>query len=117
MQIEELLERDIVSIAPEATLGDLVEAIKASKRNLFAVVAEGRVFNGLITLDDVREIMFRQDLYDTIQVRQLMKVPAATAQIKRHDAIGDEPPFPTRPIPSRPTPYQGPRSAGQSRPR
>ncbi len=81
MRIEHLLERDIVSIAPEATLGDLVEAIKASKRNLFAVVAEGRVFNGLINLDDVREIMFRQDLYDVIQVRQLMKVPAATVQI------------------------------------
>ena len=81
MKIEQLLEKDIVIIAPSATLGNLVEAIKTSKRNLFAIVAENKIFKGLITLDDVREIMFRQDLYDEIQVQQLMKYPAATVQI------------------------------------
>ena len=81
MKIEHLLERDITAIAPQATLGDLVEAIKTNKRNLFAVIEEDRTFKGLITLDDIREIMFRQDLYDEIHVQQLMKAPLATVQV------------------------------------
>lgn len=81
MRIEHLLEKDIATIAPESTLGDLVMAIKTSKRNLFAVVAGEATFKGLITLDDVREIMFRQELYDKIRVQQLMMFPAATVQI------------------------------------
>jgi CIC family chloride channel protein len=81
MRIEHLLEKDVVVIAPEATLGTLVAAIKTSRRNLFAVVTEQQVFKGLITLDDVREIMFRQDLYGETEVQQLMKYPAATVQI------------------------------------
>lgn len=81
MKIEHLLERDITAIAPQATLGDLVEAIKTNKRNLFAVIEEDRTFKGLITLDDIREIMFRQDLYDEIHVQQLMKAPLAIVQV------------------------------------
>jgi chloride channel protein, CIC family len=81
IKIEKLLETDILQISPKAKLTELVEAIKHSHRNIFAVVSPNGVLNGIITLDDVREIMFRQELYEKIQVRQLMKRPPAVVYI------------------------------------
>ncbi len=58
MKIRKLLEKDVLTIPIDSTLGDLVKKIKVSKRNFFAVIASDGTFIGMILLDDVRKDMF-----------------------------------------------------------
>jgi len=69
------IETDLQTIKPADTLGDLVRKISRSNRNIFPVVDEYNILEGVVSLDDVREIMFNQDLYDTTYVKDLMTIP------------------------------------------
>ena len=69
------IETDLLIVKPNETLGNLVKVIAKSKRNLFPVVDEFNILEGVVYLDDVREIMFQQDLYETTLVRDLMSIP------------------------------------------
>ncbi|HOS72976.1 MAG TPA: CBS domain-containing protein, partial [Bacteroidales bacterium] len=60
---------------PDDTLGDLVKAISKSRRNIFPVVDVYNILEGVVILDDVREIMFNTGLYDVTFVRDLMTIP------------------------------------------
>ena len=64
LSISGLLEKNVLSISVDATLKDLVELIKISKRNVF-IVLNGKDFAGVIHLDDVRKDMFDPSKYDT----------------------------------------------------
>ena len=69
------IETDLLKVKPSDNLGELVKVIARSKRNLFPVVDEYNILEGVVSLDDVREIMFQQDLYGTTLVRDLMSIP------------------------------------------
>ena len=69
------IETDLLLVKPNDTLGDLVKIISKSKRNLFPVVDEYNILEGVVLLDDVREIMFQHELYKTTLVRDLMTIP------------------------------------------
>jgi CIC family chloride channel protein len=69
------IETDLQKVDPANTLGDLIRIIAKSKRNLFPVVDKYNILEGVVSLDDVREIMFNQDLYDTTLMRDLMTIP------------------------------------------
>ncbi len=75
MNMSELIETNFSIIHPDSTLRELVQVIETSTRNIFPVVDENKDFYGMIFLDQVREIMFKQDLYDTVYVRNLMFMP------------------------------------------
>lgn len=77
LKIEELIERDVQQIDINASLRQLVELIKEGKRNMVAVVNQQHFLEGVITLEDIRPIMFNPALYDTISVKELMKGPPA----------------------------------------
>lgn len=72
MDLGKLIERNFKTVPENGTLRDIVEAIKHSKRNLFPVVDSENKFLGLIVMDDLREIIFDTEKYDTYTVRQLM---------------------------------------------
>jgi CIC family chloride channel protein len=76
MKVDNLIERDFTTISPEATLGDLVKVISSSKRNIYPVVDDDGTFRGFIRLDDIRDIIFRPELYDKTAVTSLMTTPA-----------------------------------------
>jgi CIC family chloride channel protein len=82
LKLEELVERDIQKISSEETLRQLIELVKEGSRNMIGVVGTDGNLDGVITLDDIRPIMFSPDLYDTITVRQLMKPPLAVIDIR-----------------------------------
>jgi CIC family chloride channel protein len=63
LSILDLLEKDVLTISIDSALGDLVEMIKVSKRNIFAVL-DDETFIGLILLDDVRKDMFDESNYE-----------------------------------------------------
>lgn len=69
------IELDLLKVKPTDTLGDLVEAISKSKRNLFPVVDKYNILEGVVSLDDVREIMFNTELYKNTFVKDLMTIP------------------------------------------
>ena len=71
------IETDLLKVKPTDTLGNLIKIIAQSKRNLFPVVDEYNILEGIVSLDDVREIMFQQELYDTTFMRDLMTIPAS----------------------------------------
>jgi len=76
LNVESLIETDFIIIHPEAKLRELIRVISESKRNIFPVVDQENIFHGFIRLDDVRHIMFKPELYDTVIVNSLMVTPA-----------------------------------------
>ena len=77
LNIDAVLETDFVKVNPEMSLGELVKVVSTSKRNLFPVVDEEEKLVGVLTLDDFRNIMFDQSLYNDTYVSELMNPPPA----------------------------------------
>lgn len=75
MKLHTEVEKDFNNILPHQNLGDLVKIVSKSKRNIFPVVDEQGVLHGIITLDDIREIMFKPEMYETTSVQSLMIIP------------------------------------------
>ncbi|GHT40194.1 chloride channel protein [Bacteroidia bacterium] len=77
MNIEAVIENDFTTVHPEMTLGDMVKAISTSKRNVFPVTDAMNVLRGVVLLDNIRNIMFRPEWYDRMQVNKFMVSPPA----------------------------------------
>lgn len=73
--ISHVIERDLLPIHPEAKLKDLISLVKISKRNIFPVVDEKRGLRGIVTLDDIRNIMFDREKQENMLIRELMHSP------------------------------------------
>jgi len=77
ISLNEMLENTYESISMDKKLSDLVEMIKGSERNIFAVHDSRHRFAGIIELNDVKQKLFQPDQFKAITVRSLMKKPAA----------------------------------------
>lgn len=75
MVVKELIETDFEILSPDLSLGQMTNYIARSKRDLFPVVDEDGMMKGMIKMNDVRNLMFDQDLYDKIKVSDLMYMP------------------------------------------
>lgn len=69
------IETDLQKVRPNDTLGDLIHIISKSKRNIYPVVDEYNILEGVVSLDDVREIMFNTELYSKTLMRDIMTIP------------------------------------------
>jgi CIC family chloride channel protein len=76
------IETDMFTVKSNDTLGDLVHVISKSKRNIFPVVDENNILEGMVNLDDVREIMFTKDLYDASIVKDIMVIPSTYIDVR-----------------------------------
>lgn len=65
----------------------MVKRISQSSRNLFPVVDANDKLIGIVVLDDIRNIIFRQELYHRFRVESFMKPP--TAPIINTDSMED----------------------------
>jgi CIC family chloride channel protein len=73
LDLDKLIEKNFVLLHPEMTLGDVVnKAVAKSSRNHFPVVNDEKEFLGILTINDIRSIMFDKDSYDTVKVGSLM---------------------------------------------
>ena len=72
MNISEVIETNFSIIPPRSTLGEIIQAVEKSKRNVFPVVNEQEQLEGIVYLDKIRQIMFNKSLYKEIYVEQLM---------------------------------------------
>lgn len=75
IDLAQLVERDFSEIRVNVNLKELIDVIATSKRNIFPVINNDFELKGLITIDDIREIMFRQELYEKVTVKELMRRP------------------------------------------
>ena len=73
LKTDALLETDFTPVRIDATLGDLVEAVAVSRRNIFPVLDGKRRFMGYVDLSDIRHDMFRSDLYDKAKVYNYLR--------------------------------------------
>lgn len=79
--LRNVIEKGLMTISPDATLGDLVKVITQSKRNIFPVVDVQRKYCGVILLNEVRQIMFDVGKYDKVKVREIMAPSPAVVNI------------------------------------
>lgn len=78
LKMDNVIETDLTILYPDMTLGQLVKIISNSRRNIFPVVArDNNRLLGILLLDEVRNIMFRPELYERFTVGQLMISPPA----------------------------------------
>ena len=78
INIKKIVETDLLTISPDATLGDLVNLVRKSKRNIFPVVNDANELLGVITLDDIREVMFDREAQENVFIRSLMSSPPSS---------------------------------------
>lgn len=89
LDMKSLIETNFVLVRSGDKLRDLVEAIQNSKRNLFPVLSDDDKFLGVIVLDDVRKIMFRSELYDTVAVDEMMHPLSEGDLVRSSDSLSD----------------------------
>jgi CIC family chloride channel protein len=75
MKVGDMIETDFTSVDVDATLGDFVKIVPESRRNVFPVVDSDNNFYGVIFINDIRNIIFNQELYNKTLVRDLMFMP------------------------------------------
>ena len=75
MNVENVVETDFAKASPDMDLGQMVRLISKPRRNLFPVVDGQERLLGIVRLDDIRNIMFRQELYHRFKVEAFMVSP------------------------------------------
>ncbi len=79
LSVNELIERDCITVPQNMPLRELIKIVKSSRRNYFPVEDEDTgTFLGLIHLDDVRPYLFNQGMYDAVIVGQIMNTDVKT---------------------------------------
>jgi CIC family chloride channel protein len=77
LTVEKVLENDFKKVKADENLGGLVKTISKSKRNIFPVLNDEKELVGVISLDDIRDIIFNTELYDKVEVSEIMQTPPA----------------------------------------
>jgi len=85
LKIDNVIETDFLSVRAEWNLKQMVDVISKSSRNLFPVLDDNGRLLGVVILDEIRNIMFRPDLYKKIYVSKFMSMPPA--KIGVHDPM------------------------------
>lgn len=88
LKVTDLVERGFSPVQIDATLGELVQVISCSSRNIFPVIDSNRHFQGYVSLEDVRKDMFRPELYTKMHVFNFMKSsPAYVYEDEKMDSV------------------------------
>lgn len=81
LKINSVIENDFKTVTPDMSLKQMVDVISLSSRNLFPVVDNDGKLLGIVLLDDIRNIMFRPDLYRKMYVNTFMSSPPAIIEV------------------------------------
>lgn len=75
LKMDSVIETDFLSVRAEMSLKEMVDVISRSGRNIFPVLNAAGELQGVVSLDDIRNIMFRPDLYRKMNVASFMTMP------------------------------------------
>ena len=85
LDLDKIIETNFILLYPQMTLREVVtKAVAKSSRNHFPVVDEDNQFLGILTLNDIRSIMFDSKLYDTVTVESLMRSAPDIIYYEKH---------------------------------
>ncbi|MES2848253.1 MAG: chloride channel protein [Bacteroidota bacterium] len=76
IRLDEMLTDTYETIPVDKRLKDLIEIIKRSEKNIFAVTDSKERFVGIIELNDVKQKIFHPEQFEKVSVKSLMKKPA-----------------------------------------
>ena len=81
LKVDNLIETDFKIVHPEMNLKEMVVTISVSNRNLFPVTDSEGNLKGVVLLDEIRNIMFRADLYKKMHVSRFMSAVPEVIEI------------------------------------
>ncbi len=81
MRIDNLIETNFNTVSIRGYLGDLVKEVAKSQRNVFPVVDKENNFQGVVFINDVREMLFKPELYGRVLISELMYMPDPVVQL------------------------------------
>lgn len=85
LKMNSVIETDFLTVTPDMNLRQMVDTISKSNRNLFPVINDDNHLIGVVYLDDIRNIMFRPDLYKRLHVSRFMT--AASTRLHTTDTM------------------------------
>jgi CIC family chloride channel protein len=68
LQLNELIEKEFVPLLVTANFRDVIDAFTSSQRNVFPVVDDDNNYIGLIDLVNIKELMFKPEVYEQMTV-------------------------------------------------
>ncbi|MBX2924635.1 MAG: chloride channel protein [Chitinophagaceae bacterium] len=77
ISLSEMLQDNYDTIMIDKKLSDLVELVKRSEKNIYAVVDRSGKFTGIVELNDIKQKLFEPQFYHSISVKSMMKKPPA----------------------------------------
>jgi len=77
IKLNDMLHDTYDSISIDKKLTQLVEIVKRSEKNIFAVTDRHEKFAGIIELNDIKQKLFQPELFDKVTVKSMMKKPPA----------------------------------------
>lgn len=85
IKLRHCIETNFISVYPDYTLKQLLsKAVAKSNRNLFPVINEKGILIGIVSLDNIRDIMFDVTKYHSVTVENIMN-PVQTEIIFEQD--------------------------------
>lgn len=84
MDVKSLIEHNFQVVNPDMTLGDMVKVITQSSRNVFPVVDNEGKLSGVVLIDNIRNIMFRPELYNKFKITRFLVSPPAVISTNMH---------------------------------
>lgn len=81
MSLESVIDTEFIFVTPDMSLQRLVHAISRSKMSVLPVLDAAGRLRGEVHIDNIRNIMFRTELYNHFEVSQLMVQPAAKLSV------------------------------------
>jgi CIC family chloride channel protein len=79
--IGSILETDFKSYYPDQSLREITEGLSDSKRNVFPIVTRNKRLVGILTLEDLKQVLFKPELYDKLKAKDLMQQVPAEANL------------------------------------
>lgn len=76
ISMQHMLQEKFDTISVDRSLRELVDLIKQSNKNIFAVIDNNQKFVGIIELNDVKQKLFQPEIFAHTSVKSLMKKPA-----------------------------------------
>lgn len=81
LKTNDLIESDFMTVQIDSTLGELVDKVSQSTRNIYPVVDSRNHFQGYVSLEDIRRDMFKYEQYETMHVYNFMRSAPAYVYI------------------------------------
>jgi CIC family chloride channel protein len=76
LHILDLIDKDVQVVNLHATREELAQMVRTGKRNMISVIDDQKRLVGIISMDDIRPLLFNPEVYDLLNVSALMKVPS-----------------------------------------